>query len=154
VGKLLLLVLVLPFVELYLLVRLGAHVGVVPVLGVLLVGAVLGSLLMRRQGTRVLRQVQGGLAGGQLPDEAVLRSGLVVVSGALLAVPGLVTDALGLGLLLPPVRRWVARRLRRGVERQVRSGGIHVGTWGAPTAPQRSVRKSLRGEEDAEFSEE
>ncbi|MBF5044443.1 FxsA family protein [Aggregicoccus sp. 17bor-14] len=155
-GKLLLFVLLLPFVELYLLVHLGARVGLVPTLGVLIVGAVLGSLLMRRQGARVLRQVQSGLAGGQLPDEAVLRSGLVVVSGALIAVPGLLTDALGLALLLPPVRRFVARRLRRGAERQMRSGGLHVGVWGAqgPAAPQRVERRTLRGEEDAEFSEE
>nr|WP_153867943.1 MULTISPECIES: FxsA family protein [Myxococcaceae] len=152
----LLFVLLLPFVELYLLVHLGARVGLVPTLGVLIVGAVLGSLLMRRQGARVLRQVQSGLAGGQLPDEAVLRSGLVVVSGALIAVPGLLTDALGLALLLPPVRRFVARRLRRGAERQMRSGGLHVGVWGAqgPAAPQRVERRTLRGEEDAEFSEE
>ena len=155
-GKLLLFALLLPFVELYLLVHLGARVGLVPTVAVLLAGAALGSLLMRRQGARVLRQVQVGLASGQPPDEAVLRSGLVVVAGALIAVPGLVTDALGLGLLLPPVRRWVARRLRRGAERQMRSGGLHVGMWGAqgPAAPQRVERKPLRGEEDAEFSEE
>jgi len=160
VGKLILILLLLPVVELYLLLRLGEHLGALPVLGLLLLSAVLGLLLARSQGARVLRNMQGTLARGEMPAEGMLGAGLVVVGGVLLVVPGVLTDVLGLALLLPPTRRWVAASLRRGMERRMRSGTLHVSTWGmgasVPPKTERTLepRKAVRGDVDAEFSDE
>jgi UPF0716 protein FxsA len=154
VGKLLLLLVLLPLAELYLLLRLGAHFGALPVLGLLLVSAVLGLLLARTEGARVLRQVQAALARGQQPDEAMLSGALVVGGGALLVLPGVLTDALGLVLLVPFSRRLVAARLRRSFAGRI----VRMGPLG-PSGPLRDVgprvaRPPLRGDVDAEFSEE
>ncbi len=126
-------------------------------LGLLFLSAVLGLLLARAEGARVLRQVQAALARGQMPDEAMASGALVVVGGALLVVPGLLTDALGLVLLLPPSRRWVATRLRRSFAGRI----VRMGPMGpmGPTGPvdgvgPRGTRPPLRGDVDAEFSEE
>lgn len=153
-GKLILILLLLPVVELYLLLRLGEHLGALPVLGLLLLSAGLGLLLARAEGGRVLRQVQAALARGQMPDEAMASGALVVVGGTLLVVPGVLTDVLGLVLLLPPSRRWVAARLRRTFAgRIVRMGPMGpVGT--VDGVGPRGARPPLRGEVDAEFSEE
>ncbi|HET9449254.1 MAG TPA: FxsA family protein [Aggregicoccus sp.] len=156
-GKLLLLLVLLPLAELYLLLRLGERLGALPVLGLLLLSAVLGLLLARSEGARVLRQVQAALARGQMPDEAMASGALVVVGGALLVLPGVISDAVGLVLLVPPSRRWVAGRLRRAFSgRVVRMGPM--GPFG-PAGPMdeagpRVTRPPLRGEVDAEFSEE
>jgi UPF0716 protein FxsA len=157
VGKFAFLLLLLPFVELFLLLRLGEALGALPVLGLLLASAVLGTQLARSQGARVLRQMQAALARGETPGEGMLSAGLVVAGGVLLVVPGVVTDVLGLALLLPPTRRWVAARLRRGMEQRMRAGTLHV--WGSgrvapPTERTLEPSKPTRGEVDAEFSED
>ena len=156
-GKLFFLLILLPLVELYLLLRLGEQLGALPVLGLLLASAVLGLSLARTEGARVLRQVQAALARGQMPDEAMASGALVVVGGALLVLPGVLSDVLGLVLLVPPSRRWVARRLRRAFAGRV----VRMGPMG-PLGPAGAVdgvgarlsRPPLRGEVDAEFSEE
>lgn len=156
-GKLPFLLLLLPFVELYLLLRLGERLGALPTLALLLASAVLGVALARTQGARVLGQLQASLARGEAPGAALLGGALVMAGGVLLVVPGVLTDVLGLALLLPPTRRWVAARLGRGLERRVRSGTLHV--WGMRSAGPRAERtleprKPERGEVDAEFSDE
>jgi UPF0716 protein FxsA len=154
VGKLLLLLVLLPLAELYLLLHLGERLGALPVLGLLLLSAVLGLLLARTEGARVLRQVQVALARGQMPDEAMASGALVVVGGALLVLPGVISDVIGLVLLVPPSRRLVASRLRRAFAGRI----VRMGPMG-PMGPvdgvgTRGTRPPLRGSVDAEFSED
>lgn len=158
-GKLLLLLILLPVAEIYLLLRLGEWIGALPTLGLLLASAVLGSALARSQGARTLRQMQAALARGETPAEGMLGPALVVVGGVLLMVPGVISDVMGLLLLLPPTRRLVAAQLRRGMERRMRNGTLHVSGWGMPTQAPRMERtlepqRPARGEVDAEFSED
>ena len=100
-GKLLLLFTVIPVVELYLLITIGQNVGAGPTIALVLVTGFLGAWLARREGSRVLRSWQGSLARGEIPKEGVISSVLVLVGGVLLVTPGVVTDAMGLVLLLP-----------------------------------------------------
>jgi UPF0716 protein FxsA len=153
VGKLILLLPLLFLAEVTLLLRLGEQLGALPTLGLLVLSALLGMSLARSEGARVMRQVQAALAQGRMPDEAMVSGALVVAGGALLVVPGVITDVVGLLLLFPPSRRLVSRRLRRSFEgRVVQMGGM------GPFPPREPVpgpsRPSLRGEVDAEFSEE
>lgn len=117
-GKLLLLFTVLPVVELYLLISIGKSMGAGPTIALVLLTGLLGAWLARREGTRVLRSWQGSLARGELPREGVVSSLLVLVGGVLLVTPGVVTDAMGLVLLLPWTRRWVAAAIRQRLEQR------------------------------------
>ncbi|MFO7177481.1 MAG: FxsA family protein [Pseudomonadota bacterium] len=97
--------------ELWLLVRLGSWLGIGGVLALVLVSAVGGAWLAKRQGVRVVRSWQRALSEGRAPDEG-LTSGVLVLAGAvLLLTPGLISDVLGLVLLFPPSRRLVAHAL-------------------------------------------
>jgi UPF0716 protein FxsA len=118
-GKLLLLFFTaLPVIELYLLIQLGKLVGAGPTIALVLATGVLGVWLARREGTRVLRSWQASMARGEVPKEGAMASVLVLLGGVLLVIPGVVTDVLGLVLLLPWTRRWVAASIRRRLEQR------------------------------------
>jgi UPF0716 protein FxsA len=109
---------VVPLVELAVLIQVSSWLGVVDTLGLLILISVLGAWLVKRQGVSVVRRIQVELANGRVPGSAMVDAGLLLVAGVLLLVPGFVTDAIGLLLLLPPVRAavraWLRRRWQRG----------------------------------------
>jgi len=111
--------------ELWLLIVLGSEIGVLGVFAVLVGGLVLGTVVIKRAGRRAWRSLAEQLQrqqSGAAPEPDADRgrgsgNGLTMLAGLLLMVPGLVTDAAGLLLLLPPVRALVRRRLTRMIER-------------------------------------
>ena len=112
-GRLLLLFILLPLVELILLLWLADLTSwQVTVLFVIVTGAV-GVWLVRRQGFRTWRRITEEFAAGKLPAEALWDAAMILVAGALLLTPGVLTDLVGLTLLIPPCRRWYRRRIVR-----------------------------------------
>jgi UPF0716 protein FxsA len=119
--RLLLLFTIVPLVELFLLVKLGTVVGVGPTVALVIFTGVLGAWLARQQGLGVLRRLSEDLAEGRLPAEALIDGLLILIAGAVLLTPGLLTDALGFLLLVPQSRAVVHRaavaRFKRRFER-------------------------------------
>ena len=106
-----LLFIVVPLVELALLLKLGAMTQWWVSLLVVIGTGVLGSLLARRQGWHTYRRIQRELQQGQLPTDSLLDAAMIFVAGALLLTPGLLTDMLGMSLLLPVCRSFYKKRL-------------------------------------------
>lgn len=105
--RLLILFTVVPLLELYLLIRVGDVIGVWPTVALVVFTGALGAFLTRLEGLRVLRRVQEDFQQGRVPTAGLLDGLLVVVAGAVLLTPGLITDAVGFFLLVPPGRRLV-----------------------------------------------
>ncbi|RKH49823.1 FxsA family protein [Corallococcus aberystwythensis] len=114
----------LPLAELYLLITLGHHIGLGSTLALLAASAVLGSLIARKQGEKVFRNWREAMGGGGVPEEGLLNGVLVLVGGALLIAPGFLSDVMGLALMVPPLRRWMTARVRRSLEQTLRSGAV------------------------------
>lgn len=113
-GLLLVLVfIVVPIVELYVIIKIGGLIGVLPTLALLLADAVLGSLLLRHQGRGAWQRFNQALAERRFPGREVADGLMIAVGGTLLLTPGFITDIFGLFLLLPPTRA-ISRRLLRG----------------------------------------
>src|SRR3954452_16074416 len=110
-ALLVLLFVVVPIVELYVIIQVGEAIGVWWTLALLIADSILGSLLMRPQGRVPGQRFQPPLAGGRPPAREVLDGALVIFGGAFLLTPGFVTDILGLVLILPPTRAVVRRAL-------------------------------------------
>lgn len=117
--RLLLLFTLVPLIELYLLIGIGRQVGLVPTLALVLFTGVLGAWLARRQGIATLARVQRSLAAGELPTEALLDGLMILLAGAVLLTPGLLTDLTGFLLLAPAGRRPIRRAIRRAFERRL-----------------------------------
>ncbi len=108
---LLLLFIVVPALEIYLLIKVGGLIGAWPTLLLVMLSAVLGVLLIRVQGFLAWRRTSASLARGQLPALDLLEGGMVLLGGILLLIPGFATDIVGLLCLIPTLRRSGARWL-------------------------------------------
>jgi UPF0716 protein FxsA len=139
-ARLALLFVIIPVLELILLVELGQMVGLMPTLALVVLTGVAGAALARAEGMRVFWAFQKEVASGRLPGQALQDGIAVLVGGAFLLTPGILTDLAGFSLLLPPTRRWVQRRVRRALERRIQEGTVQFmvagpGLWGRPTDP-------------------
>jgi UPF0716 protein FxsA len=111
---LLLVFIVVPIAELYVIIQVGQAIGAVPTIAILLADSVIGSLLLRSQGRLAWRRFNAALQEGRVPAREVLDGALVIFGGAFLITPGFLTDVIGVFLLLPPTRA-AARRMLVGV---------------------------------------
>ena len=102
---------VVPLAELYVIIEVGRALGAVPTIAILVADSILGSLLLRSQGRGAWRRLNEALAAGRPPAREALDGTLVIFGGAFLITPGFVTDLLGLILLIPPTRALVRRAL-------------------------------------------
>jgi len=110
---LIVLFIVVPIAELYVIVQVGQLIGIWPTLALLLADAILGSLLLRHQGRGAWMRFNQALAERRFPGKEVVDGLLIVVGGTLLLTPGFLSDIVGLLLLTPPTRAIVRSLLRR-----------------------------------------
>jgi UPF0716 protein FxsA len=114
VGSLVLLV-----AEIAAFVAVGEHIGFGWAVLILLGVSAFGPFVVRRVGVGVLLRTQRRLAGGELPTKELLDGVVVLLGGVLICVPGFITDAVGLLLMLAPVRLLFIRSTGRRVARRV-----------------------------------
>ena len=118
--RLLLLFTVVPLVELALLIQLDRAIGLAPTIAIVLLTGFAGAAIARWQGLVTLSRVRTEMAAGRAPTGPLVDGLLILVAGAVLLTPGLITDALGFALLLPPtraaVRRWLVKAFRRRMQ--------------------------------------
>jgi len=112
---LLLLFLLVPLIEIYLLIKIGGVIGAFPTVVLVVLTAVIGAGLARHQGLATLQRVQAAMARGEAPAIEMIEGVLLLVGALLLLTPGFMTDLLGFACLIPPTRRalafWWLRRV-------------------------------------------
>lgn len=104
-----LLVLIIPFLEIYLLLAVGGIIGALPTIFLVVFTAVLGAWLLRQQGFATFQRFQASLAAGTIPAYEMIEGPIILVGGALLLTPGFITDVLGFACLIPQLRRKIAQ---------------------------------------------
>lgn len=135
---LILVFIVVPIAEIYVIVKVGEAIGVLPTIALLIVDSVIGSALLRSQGRAAWRRLSEALAQRRPPAREVLDGALIVFGGAFLITPGFLTDVIGLALLLPPTRAVIRRLIVRNFTSRLmlRAGGFArrrgAGGGGAP----------------------
>ena len=127
-----------PLAELYVIIQVGNAIGLIPTLVLLLADALLGSMLLRHQGRAAWIQFNRALAENRLPHKEVFDGILVIMGGALLLTPGFITDIFGLILLIPPTRAIVRGITSRIVRRRMAMGAT-MWTMGRGQRPPRQA---------------
>ncbi len=100
---------VVPFFEIYLLLKIGGLVGIFPTVLLVVFTAVLGAWLLRQQGFSTFQRFQANLAKGEIPAYELIEGPILLVGGALLLTPGFFTDLMGFACLIPQARKKVAK---------------------------------------------
>ena len=116
-----------PLIEIYLFVEIGGSIGTWPTIGLVVLTALAGSIMLRAQGRRVLARAQEKMRRGEPPVADLLDGIGLLLAGALLLTPGFLTDGVGFALLLPAARRWLAARLWTAMQTR---GSVHVAGFG------------------------
>ena len=124
IAKLLLLFILVPLVELFLLIEIGRLIGTLSTLTIIVCTGILGAFLARRQGIGVLHQMRTEIANGRLPAAQLADGVIILLAGAVLITPGLLTDALGFLCLIPASRKIIKKMLWRWLENAVHDGRI------------------------------
>ncbi|UOG91185.1 MAG: FxsA family protein [Candidatus Thiothrix sulfatifontis] len=130
--------LVIPFIELWLLIKVGSAIGALATILLLILSGFLGMYLLRHQGLSTLAKFQRDVQAGQRPAKSLLEGMMMLLGGLLFIIPGFFTDIIGLILLLPPTRYLLVKFL-------LKNGVVSVGGY-QPTSAPRSSGADIEGE--------
>jgi UPF0716 protein FxsA len=124
--KLAALLIVVPLLDMGTIILMAHYVNVWATIGTVVACGLLGAFLVRREGIRTWNSLRTEVALGKVPETPLLDAVLVLVSGVLLMTPGPLTDAMGLILLLPPVRTAARLLVRARVQRMLLGGAVSI----------------------------
>ncbi|NIA71717.1 FxsA family protein [Pelagibius litoralis] len=125
----------LPLLEIAVFIQVGGALGIWPTIAATVATALAGSLLLRAQGLATLGRARAQMDRGQLPAHEMFEGICLVFAGALLLVPGFVTDAMGLLLFLPPFRAFLRRAVGRRLAQRAARGQARVFVDGQEVNP-------------------
>ena len=147
---LIVLFIVVPIAELYVIIKVGELIGVLPTLILLLADALLGSWLLKHQGREAWRRFNAALAARRFPGREVVDGALIIVGGTLLLTPGFISDVVGVFLLAPPTRAITRRLLKRFTIGRFMVVGMPGGGRG-PVGPPPTNGGTRRGARDSDY---
>lgn len=128
-GWIALAILTVGSVELFLLLQVAGAIGYWPTIALVLGTALLGGYLLKREGLRVWREWTRALAEMRLPEEGITSGLLVLVGSVLLLTPGVLSDVTGIALMIPPIRKAVARQIEKRARARMEAGGGAAGVF-------------------------
>lgn len=128
VGVLVLLFLLVPLAELYVIIQVGQAFGALNTIALLIIVSAVGAWLVKREGMSVWRRFQRQIESGAVPGKEIADGVMILFAGALLISPGFLSDLLGIALLVPPVRALLRGVLMKQAAR--RAGIIRVERFG------------------------
>ncbi len=139
-GRLALLFVIVPLLELALLIQIGQWVGYWPTIGLVVFTGLGGAWLARTQGLRTMWRLRHDLANGRVPGQAIMDGMAVLAGGALLLAPGILTDLIGFSLLFPRTRHVIQQRIMARFERHIQQAALQVRVsggevWNTPPDP-------------------
>ncbi|QDT92265.1 FxsA family protein [Gimesia algae] len=147
--RLFLLFTIIPLAELWLLLWFSSLTSPVVTFGLVVVTGILGAWLARKQGSQAWRKIQQHMVQGQPPTSALLDGLMILIAGAFLITPGIMTDMVGFALLIPPVREILKVRVGEWLKQrallQVRSqntfytSGTHFQDFQQSTGPSQTA---------------
>lgn len=148
--RLLALFVLVPVVELALLIRLGEIIGLWPTLAIIVLTGIAGSALAKQQGFSTLQRIQSRMSRGEMPGTELIDGLIILIAGAFLLTPGVLTDVVGfVGLLpftRPLVRKWIVRQFKKRESTNFRFFWTEYGTRN-----ERGDASSSNGTEEATY---
>ncbi len=124
-----------PIIEIALFIEVGGWLGLWPTIGIVILTAAIGTVLLRAQGLATLSELQRRLATGEDPSATLAHGAMILVAGVLLLTPGFFTDGVGFLLLMPPVRAAAIRFARARIMSVHIGVGVGAGVHRGPAGP-------------------
>lgn len=132
----------LPILEIALLIQVGGVIGGWNTIALVLLTAFVGAFFVRREGFHTLQKAQQKMQHNEIPGREMLEGLMLVIAGVLLVTPGFITDFLGLSLVLPPSRKWIASQVARHMTMKV----VTSASYRQQTQSAQDFRRSQQGD--------
>lgn len=127
--KLFFLFALIPVIELAILIKVGSSIGVGYTILLVLGTAMVGAYLVRLEGLNIMLRFQKNMSEGIFPTEEIFDGAMILVSGALLLTPGLVTDLTGFLLVFPPSRKIIKGYVKKFVQARTKTITLDPGDF-------------------------
>lgn len=124
--KLFLIFVIIPLIELGVFIKIGTVIGVLYTFALIFFTAIVGAYMVRMEGLSVFYRFQENLTKGTFPQEEIFDGALILLAGALLITPGVLTDITGFLLVFPLSRGVVKKIIRRYIKKKISRGDIHI----------------------------
>ena len=123
--KLLMLFIIVPVTELYILIEAGKRIGTLNTISIIIFTGILGAYLVKHQGFMILRKIQNDLNEGTIPEDSLVQGAIILTGGILLLTPGFATDIAGFIFLIPVSRKVVKKYLLKWLKGKIKEGNFH-----------------------------
>jgi len=124
-SKLLILFIVVPVAELYVLIEVGKKIGSLTTIGIIIFTGILGAYLVKNQGFMILKKIQNDLNDGIMPGDSLIQGAIILAGGILLLTPGFVTDTVGFIFLIPVSRNVIKKYLLKWLKGKIEKGNVY-----------------------------
>lgn len=124
-NKLLILFVIVPVTELYILIEVGKRIGGLTTIGIIILTGIIGAYLVKGQGFMILKKIQSDLNEGIIPGDSLIQGAIILAGGIFLLTPGFVTDIIGFIFLIPVSRRVVKKYLLKWLKRKTKEGNFY-----------------------------
>ncbi len=125
-ARLVVLFLITPAVELALLLKVGQLIGFWETVAIIVLTGIAGSYLAKREGLSAWKRLNQSLSNGGLPGKELLEGVIILVAGALLITPGVLTDVIGFMGLIPPTRALIRKLIMKRVKKKMEDGSLNM----------------------------
>lgn len=125
-GLLILLFTLIPALELYLLFIVGAKIGGLNTILLIVTTGILGATLAKSQGMQVLSSIQHQANKGELPGDQIIQALMILVGGVLLLTPGIITDVFGFSLVIPGTRHILMSFIKKLIHNSIQNGNFRI----------------------------
>jgi len=123
--KLLILFVIVPVTELYILIEVGKKIGSLTTIGIIILTGIIGAYLVKSQGFMILRKIQNDVNEGIMPGDSLIQGAIILAGGILLLTPGFVTDILGFIFLTPVSRSILKKYLLKWLKGKIKEGNFY-----------------------------
>jgi UPF0716 protein FxsA len=123
--KLLILFIIVPVSELYILIEVGKKIGSLTTIGIIILTGIIGAYLVKSQGFMILRKIQNDLNEGIMPGDSLIHGAIILAGGVLLLTPGFATDIVGFIFLIPVSRNVVKKYLLKWLRGKIKEGNFN-----------------------------
>lgn len=121
----------LPIIELVVLIEVGSAIGALNTIGLVLLTAIIGAALLKKQGLATLTRANQRINSGEIPAREMAEGLILAFGGALLLTPGFITDAVGFLCLLPGSRHWLVSQAMKRMVVEGQSSGFFFSAGGS-----------------------
>ncbi|MCO5381464.1 FxsA family protein [Methanosarcina sp. Z-7115] len=121
--------LIIPFIEIYLLIKIGGMIGALNTVLIILITASLGAYLAKSQGFRVLREIQEATNRGYMPGNELLHGFFVLIGSFALLTPGFLSDIIGFSMLIPQIREIYVGIAKGIIRKKMKRGQWQMKTY-------------------------